>query len=126
ESAPRYFCPMRMGHKSRNRVGKKYERHKEKYLFNAPIVAKHDEIENQCRSRGDREKLTNSYVLCSSADPYKFTNNKATVGDQDHSDCKDRPTDAEAFTNEIQQPAACYRSKSRTHFLNDAERDSDE
>ncbi|KAG0506240.1 MAG: hypothetical protein Udaeo_03880 [Candidatus Udaeobacter sp.] len=117
---------MRMSHKGRNGVGKKHERHKKKYLFYAPIVTEHDEIENQRRSRGDREKLTNSKELCRRADADKFTNNQATVGDQDHSDRKDRPTDAKAFTNEIQQPTACYSSKSRTHFLNDAERDSDE
>src|ERR1700730_4840373 len=117
---------MRMSHKGRYRVGKKDQRHKKKYLFDAPIVTEHDEIENQRCSRGDREKFTNSKELCSRADAHKFTNNQTAIGYQDHSDRKDRPTNAEAFTNEIQKPAPCYSSKSRTHFLNDAERDSDE
>ncbi len=115
-----------MSHKGRNGVGKKHERHKKKYLFYAPIVTEHDEIENQRGSRGDREKLTNSKELCRRADADKFTNNQASVGDQDHSNRKNRPINAEAFTNEIQQPAPCYSSKSRTHFLNDGQRDSDE
>src|SRR6476661_2736554 len=106
-----------MSHKGRNRVGKKDERHKKKYLFYAPIVTEHDEIENQCRSRGNREQLTNSKELRSRADADKFTNNQAAVGYQDHCDRKDRPTDAEAFTNEIQWPAPRYSTKSRAHFL---------
>jgi hypothetical protein len=108
-----------MSHKSSDRVGKKYERHKKKYLFYAPIVTENDEIENQRRSNGDREKLTNSKQLRSRPNTDKFTNDQATVGDQDHSDSKNRPINAEAFTNEIQKPASCHSSKSRTHFLND-------
>src|ERR1700675_4080674 len=114
---------MRVSHKGGNWESKKHERHKKKYLFYAPIVTEHDEIENQRRSRGDREKPTNSKELCSRADAHKFTENQTAVGYQDRSNRKNRPTNAEAFTNEIQQSAACYSSKSRTHFLNDAERD---
>src|SRR5580704_3994101 len=117
---------MRMRHEGRNRVSKKDERHKKKYLFYAPIVTEHDEVENQRRSCGDREKLTNSKELCRRADADKFTNDQAAIRDQDHSNRKNRPINAEAFTNEIQQPAPCYSSKSRIHVLNDTERDSDE
>ena len=116
-------APVGVAQNSGDRVGKEHERHRDKDFLDPAKTASNHEIPDHDRAKWHGDIFADTKELSRGADSDEFGDRDAAIRDQHDGYGEERPADAKAFADQVEQAAPGRRTQSRAHLLHHGERE---